>query len=540
MKMSTSTRLKPEFSPRKNGKSDQNSRNVRFLALSVIVVTLMVVLVQFVGLNSFLSTSSAHGGYGTQTSGERYFSGSLQMQMTGVVVWCVLSIIDMFIQQKQQNGDFIRFGVGEHLNMVSNLTVFAPLHHEHTQPSNDIRLRRPSNDGLLISHSLTHSTRLSARTRKVGRPISNIQQDEHLQAVFQPHIIEHGSSSVVLSWGKGGPQNDPSQSFRTSQHRRSCGRVHHPSGFNTSEADFAFSQRYQCCTDDEASSTPLKRLVLTSSQPFTVSELDQILGGGVITFVGDSIASQAYGALKERCFFEQYVVSKTAIIENPHATSLISIWKKAPSSAALVYCFSIELVRADKTGQLEVMVNKTLAVATVRRATTGIETAPHSLHAKQIVIVNVGLHFKDEHADRFRMVIRGFAKRMRLFNMMAHHYAFFRDITPQHFKSRSGSGAYAHRDVEATSCASAHVNNASKFGSHNILNEIMHEESEIHGIQVQQIHRMLVHRYDAHIESRNPKLGSNLDCTHWCVQGIFDAFEETMMPILRAAFGDSS
>lgn len=310
--------------------------------------------------------------------------------------------------------------------------------------------------------------------------------------------------------------------------------------------------------------TPVQRLILRQSIEGVghgsgggevLHALDRYLAGGVLTFVGDSVSSQAYYSLVTRA----RVSSKWAVVPSLlHRSNLSATTYSIVDKIGGRYGFTIELFRCDRAAEFESMVNRALTVAPVRRpqsldkAGRGVTT----VSPRHIVAVNIGLHFTGKGSDTFNRKLLMLAKRMRLLNLLSNHFAFFRDVTPQHFKPRSGAASLAHsglferRDESATQCAAIGpkhgvnvapaMNRAiskAALASVTNLNVAVHTVAAEIGVAVQTTQHLLSGRHDAHIEARKLAHGKFVvDCTHWCA-AVLDVFDVTLLDVLEQRYG---
>eukprot|EP00038_Savillea_parva_P015345 m.13717 g.13717 ORF g.13717 m.13717 type:complete len:442 (+) comp3074_c0_seq1:208-1533(+) len=332
------------------------------------------------------------------------------------------------------------------------------------------------------------------------------------------------------------------------------------------------SRRSVANASNHLMATPVKQLVLhtpqhrlanrTAIEPIgarILKELHKHLAGGVLTFVGDSVSNQAFYSLIHRArASSQWAVVKPVIPTSNLTTGAVSIINKVTGQ----YCFSIELFRCDRTTDFEYMVDRALTPTLVRQPADSAGVVSSGRQPRHIVSVNIGLHFTGKSKVEFEEKLRTLANRMRLVNLLSNHYAFFRDVTPQHFKSQdrhagpAHQGAYERRDQSATTCAPiepkgrglytamptstagiGHEQHKESHVSITNLNDILYNVAGEIGVAVQTTQPLLLDRYDAHIEGRKSIGGPLLlDCTHWCA-AVFDVFDVTLIDVLKQRYG---
>ncbi|EGD83174.1 hypothetical protein PTSG_03805 [Salpingoeca rosetta] len=277
--------------------------------------------------------------------------------------------------------------------------------------------------------------------------------------------------------------------------------------------------------------TPMKHMRFVSPYPFAAYKLERLIRGGTISFIGDSITSQIYEALRARAHREKYVTRPLEKLP-PLAQAGLQYINNKTGHPALA--FTTLLYRADKAENIDEFIEASIPQLP--------STAQHSSNRPQhIIVANIGLHFSDTHKDKseeFRVQVDKFARALSTFNKHPLHFGFFRDITPQHFQSRADSskhqGDYFKRDRSINHCAPWQE---TQLQSHrnNLNNEYLIETAARYGLVVQPTTEFLAPRFDAHLETRNNDKGNVLDCTHWCAP-VFDVFEDGLMAVLASRF----
>lgn len=251
-----------------------------------------------------------------------------------------------------------------------------------------------------------------------------------------------------------------------------------------------------------------------------------------------------------------YAVRRPVVPISPLATAAVSVERRASGRSKARHAFTLEVFRTDRASEFERMVNRALTIAPVRYPRNASKLSPAVPHPRHVVAVNVGLHFSSKSAAAFESEIRSLATRMQLLNHLTGHFAFFRDVTPQHFKPRRGGlpdavfGGFEKRDRSATRCvphgsfsnttrtpASAWPPPQPRDGEGVDFNGILRSVAAEIGVPVQSTQPLLRSRHDAHIEARKsrPDLLS-LDCTHWCA-AVLDVFDITLVDVLQARYG---
>lgn len=237
---------------------------------------------------------------------------------------------------------------------------------------------------------------------------------------------------------------------------------------------------------------------------------------------------------------------------SPLATAAVSVERRASERGKARHAFTLEVFRTDRASEFEGMVNRALTIAPVRYPRNASKLSSGAPHPRHVVAVNVGLHFSSKSAAAFESEIRSLATRMHLLNHLTGHFAFFRDVTPQHFKPRRGGlpdavfGGFEKRDKSATKCVphGSFANTTPAWGpaqSRNRegidFNGILRSVAAEIGVPVQSTTNLLRSRHDAHIEARKSKPDLlSLDCTHWCA-AVLDVFDITLVDVLQARYG---
>eukprot|EP00043_Microstomoeca_roanoka_P010056 m.95892 g.95892 ORF g.95892 m.95892 type:complete len:452 (+) comp14775_c0_seq2:154-1509(+) len=289
-----------------------------------------------------------------------------------------------------------------------------------------------------------------------------------------------------------------------------------------------FREHVQCCdaTLFPNFTTPIDRLVFTSDFAFSAHKLERLLRGGTISFIGDSITAQIFNSLRARAAREKYIIS-TSEIQPPLSTLSVDIIHTRTGSK--VKAFTATLYRADKATNIEEFLDASLVANPTPRS-----------EAQHVAVVNIGLHFSDKSEDqteRFKEQIVTFADALVRFNKQPNCFGFFREITPQHFKSveKAGQGDYFSRDRSINHCAPWEAMQRQSYRN-NLLNQILAEVAAKRNLIVQPVTKFLAPRHDAHLETRFTEKNNVLDCTHWCAQ-VFDVFEDGLMAVLFHRFG---
>jgi len=336
--------------------------------------------------------------------------------------------------------------------------------------------------------------------------------------------------------------------------------------------------RHQCCSTADrhpetgyrrnprvsrAGVTAVRRLVLRpgngtgehrTSLPPVLRVLHDSLSGGVFTLVGDSVTAQAFHSLVSRARVSKSWRVVMARIPTSNLTAAsVSVIKKSGGH----YGFTLELFRCDRASDFPAMVKAALKVAPVRYPKSSHNAKLPMPSPRHIVSINIGLHFTGKKSTTFARDLTILARRMQLINLLSNHFTFFRDVTPQHFKPRTGAvhvantGQFEKRDLAASTCAPITAKNHDAAvpsvaqGERNRssvahLNSILYSVAATIGVPVQATHALLTERHDAHIEARKSTSDKFiLDCTHWCAD-VLDVFDVTLADILSRRYGGTT